>query len=79
MCLTDNPNHVFPPPPEGANVTNVWARPLTGSRLALFFFNVGPAATDITCDEACFKAAGVMPDTRYEVRRSSLRASNESE
>lgn len=37
--------------------TNVWARWLSGGDVALLFFNVGKAPSDVTCDSACLKMA----------------------
>ena len=42
-----------------AGGTNVWARPLHDGSWAFAFINVGAAAMNITCDAACFGAAGI--------------------
>lgn len=43
--------------------TNIWARPLSDGGVALGFLNNGNDATTVTCDAACFAAAGITPAT----------------
>lgn len=42
-----------------ASMANVWARPLADGSHAFAFLNTGPSAGDVTCDAACFAAAGL--------------------
>lgn len=53
LCLTATPA------PPAASCTNVWARPLSDGGTAFGFVNNGGAAANVTCDEACFTAAGI--------------------
>ena len=48
--------------------TNVWARPLSNGDVALAFLNNGAANTSVTCDAACFAAAGLAGATGLRVR-----------
>lgn len=52
----------------GANVTNVWARPLANGDFALAFLNVGSETTDVTCGPDCFAKIGVQRDQTMSVR-----------
>jgi len=52
-CLSTN---VAPPT---ASPLNVWARPLSGGSWAAVFLNIGPNASDVTCDADCFAAMGI--------------------
>ena len=55
LCLTATPAL-----PAGA-CTNVWARPLSDGSTAFGMINNGGQAANITCDAACFAAAGITP------------------
>ena len=48
--------------------TNVWARPLSNGDVALAFLNNGAANTSVTCDAACFAAAGLADAAGRRVR-----------
>ena len=37
----------------------IWARPLTGGAVAMNFLNFAATPANITCDAACFRAAGL--------------------
>jgi hypothetical protein len=47
--------------PPAASCTNVWARPLSDAGTAFGMVNNGGAAANVTCDAACFAAAGITP------------------
>jgi hypothetical protein len=42
---------------------NVWARQLSGGKVALVFLNTLSAAVDITCDESCMATAKLAGKT----------------
>ena len=46
------------------NTTNVWMKPLSDGFAAIAFLNVGPNATDITCDDTCMSQ--VLPEQSKE-------------
>jgi hypothetical protein len=56
-------------PPGGPGVcTNVWARPLSNGDVALAFLNNGSDNASVTCDAACFEAAGLAGAAGLRVR-----------
>ena len=58
--------------PKQLGPTNVWARPMVGGKVAMFFFNVGTQSADVACDAACFAAAGVSPSATKPVAARDL-------
>jgi hypothetical protein len=52
----------------GLSTTNVWGRHLHGGDYALLFVNVGVVTADVTCDMACWAAAGLEPSRSFAVR-----------
>ena len=64
------------PTAAGTDVINVWARPLSGGRIAVALLNVGADDATISCDAGCFSAigsltgvAGAAPDgTCYTIK-----------
>ena len=48
--------------------TNVWARSLGNGDVALAMLNYSPGAANVTCDAACFAAAGLASASALRVR-----------
>jgi hypothetical protein len=55
------------PKPSNAACENIWSRPLANGDVALAMVNQGANAS-ITCDEACFRAAGLGTSKTVKVR-----------
>ena len=47
------------PPALPPSTTNVWARKLSGGKVALVFLNVGIEAATVMCDTACIEKTGL--------------------
>ena len=62
FCLTTTPAQ------GDAACENIWARPLANGDAALAFLNHGAETATITCDAACFVAAGLACDAGLHVR-----------
>ena len=57
LCVGVGTTDTPPAPPP--STTNVWARKLSGGRVAIVFLNVGKDTATVTCDAACMEKTGL--------------------
>ena len=57
LCVGVGTTDTPPAPPP--STTNVWARKLSGGKVAIVFLNVGKDTATVTCDAACMEKTGL--------------------
>ena len=57
LCVGVGTTDTPPAPPP--STTNVWARKLSGGKVAIVFLNVGKDTATVTCDAGCMEKTGL--------------------